>query len=106
MSLPVYTGQAKKGAEPIQASVNETTECLAPDTAVKEIGNVFRRLLPFIDSVGTEEITMLAKIYLSDGLWRIMVEEGSKLNFAYVMPDPTGSSILLVVPSALQMGWE
>jgi hypothetical protein len=48
---------------------------------------------------------MLSKIDLSDGFWRMLVEEDAKWNFAYVMPDPPGSPVRLVVPSALQMGW-
>jgi hypothetical protein len=48
---------------------------------------------------------MLSKIDLSDGFWRMLVKEEARWNFAYVMPDPAGSPIRLVVPSALQMGW-
>jgi hypothetical protein len=48
---------------------------------------------------------MLAKIDLSDGFWRMLVQEDQKWNFAYVMPDPPGHPIRIVVPSALQMGW-
>lgn len=33
------------------------------------------------------------------------MEDNAKWNFAYVMPDPPGSPVRLVVPSALQMGW-
>ena len=54
MAFLVYPSHAKRGAELIQASVNEMTECLAPDAVVKEIVNVFRRFLHFIDSMGTE----------------------------------------------------
>ena len=53
LSFPVYPRQAKYGADPTQSSVNETTEHLAPDAPVKEIGNVFYRLLHFINLVGT-----------------------------------------------------
>jgi hypothetical protein len=35
----------------------------------------------------------------------MLVEDNAKWNFAYVMPDPPGSPVRLVVPSALQMGW-
>ncbi len=35
----------------------------------------------------------------------MLVEDEAKWNFAYVMPDPPGSPVRLVVPSALQMGW-
>ena len=69
LSFPVYPGQAQKGVDPIQSSVNETTERLAPDVAVQEIYNVFRRILHFIDLAGTEDVVMLAKIDLSDECW-------------------------------------
>jgi hypothetical protein len=67
--------------------------------------NVFRCLLHFIDSVNPGKIVMLSKIDLSDGFWRMLVEDNAKGNFAYIMPDPPGSPVRLVVPLALQMGW-
>jgi hypothetical protein len=48
---------------------------------------------------------LFSKIDLSDGFWRMVVEEGQQWNFAYVMPDPPGSPVRIVVPSQLQMGW-
>jgi hypothetical protein len=48
---------------------------------------------------------MLAKIDLSDGFWRMLIEEMQQYNFAYIMPDPEGHPIQFVVPPALQMGW-
>jgi hypothetical protein len=109
LSFPVYpeksTGARGKRMEPIQASVNDTTTKLAPSGPVEEIGNVFRRLLSLIDSAEADEVVMLSKIDLSDGFWRMLVEEEQKWNFAYVMPDPPGHPTRIVVPSALQMGW-
>jgi hypothetical protein len=81
------------------------TERLAPEAPVKEIGNVFWRLLHFLNSVDPDEIVMLSKIDLSDGFWRMLVEDEAKWNFAYVLPNPPGSPVRLVVPSSLQMGW-
>lgn len=52
-----------------------------------------------------DEVIVFSKIDLSDGFWRMIVEEQSKWNFCYVMPDVAGSPIRIVVPSALQMGW-
>ena len=49
---------------------------------------------------------MLAKIDFSDGLWKMIVEEGAKWNFAYVMTDPTGTPLCLFVPSDMQIRWE
>ena len=85
--------------------MNKTTACLAPDVPVKEIDNVFRRVLKFRDSIAEGEVVMLAKIYLSYGLWRMIVEEEAKWNFSYVMTELTDMPPSLVVPSALQMGW-
>jgi hypothetical protein len=48
---------------------------------------------------------MLAKINLSDGFWRMIVQEDQQWNFAYVMPDLPQSPTRIVVSSALQMGW-
>jgi hypothetical protein len=78
---------------------------LAPDGPVKEIGNVFRRVLCLLDDAEADEIVMLSKIDLSDGFWRMIVEADQVWNFCYVMPDPPGAPTRIVVPSALQMGW-
>jgi hypothetical protein len=78
---------------------------LAPSGPVKEIGNVFRRVLCLLDDAEADEIVMLSKIDLSDGFWRMIVKEEEVWSFCYVMPDPPGDPIRIVVPSALQMGW-
>jgi hypothetical protein len=104
LSFPVYP-EDKKHKEPIQAGVNETTAKLAPQGPVRKIGQVFRRLLNLISEAEAGEVVMLAKIDLSDGFWRMLVAEDQQWNFAYVMPDPPGAPIRIVVPSALQMGW-
>ena len=39
--VPVYPGRSKKGADPIQASVNETIDHLPPEATAKEISNIF-----------------------------------------------------------------
>jgi hypothetical protein len=107
LSFPVYPKrtQSNPRPEPIQAGVNATTAKLAPQEPVREIGNVFRRVITLLDSVDLDEVVMLSKIDLSDGFWRMLVQEDEQLNFAYVMPDPPGFPIRIVVPAALQMGW-
>jgi hypothetical protein len=35
----------------------------------------------------------------------MIVEDGAQWNFAYVMPNPVGHPLRIVVPSARQMGW-
>jgi hypothetical protein len=47
-----------------------------------------------------------AKVDLADGYWRMIVKASSRWNFAFVLPGPPGSpAVRLVLPSALQMGW-
>ena len=89
----------------MQEAVNDTTIKRSPEIPVRELGNVFLRLLDFLSKVPADEVIMLSKIDLSDGFWRMIVNEESKWNFAYVLPDLPGRPIQLVVPSALQMGW-
>ena len=49
---------------------------------------------------------MLENINSSDGIWRMIVEEEAKCNFAYIILGPPVKPPRLVVPSDLQMGWE
>jgi hypothetical protein len=92
--------------EPImQASVNDTTVRLAPQGPVKELGNVLPRILDFMASVPPEEHIHFSKMDLADGYWRMVVEPDARWNFAYVMPSADGQPIRLVIPRALQMGW-
>jgi hypothetical protein len=107
LSFPVYRTRTKpsKHEEPIHASVNETTNRLAPDKPVQEIGDVFCRVMHLLDSADAGKVVMLSKIDLPDGFWQMIVEDGAQWNFAYVMPDPVGHPLRIVVHSALQMGW-
>jgi hypothetical protein len=90
----------------IQASVNDTTTKLAPTETVKAIGQVLPNLFQFmVADTPADETIVFSKTHLSDGFWQMIVAEDSKWNFCYVMPDPVGSPIRIVVPSALQMGW-
>jgi hypothetical protein len=89
----------------LQASVNDTTIQQAPDVPVKELGNVLPRVLDFMATVPEEEHIYFSKLDLADGYWRMIVEREARYNFAYVMPDVPGAEIKVVIPSALQMGW-
>jgi hypothetical protein len=58
-----------------------------------------------MQEVPAEEHIHFAKVDLADGYWRMIVEKSSRWNFAYVLPGPPGAPTHLVIPSALQMGW-
>ncbi len=58
-----------------------------------------------MQEVPPEEHIHFSKVDLADGYWQMIVEESSRWNFAYVLPGPPGAPTQLVIPSALQMGW-
>jgi hypothetical protein len=89
----------------LQEAVNDTTVPLAPRRSVREIGKVLPRVFGFMASRPEGQTILLSKVDLSDGFWRIIIEEVARWNFCYVMPDPPGWPIRIVVPLALQMGW-
>jgi hypothetical protein len=109
LSFPVHqpekAGRRRKMGPVIAPSVNETTVKLSPQTAVKEIGHVLTRVLHFMSSTPADQQIYFSKVDLSDGFWRMIVQPSQRWNFCYVMPDPPGSPIRIVIPSALQMGW-
>jgi hypothetical protein len=47
----------------------------------------------------------MAKWDIKDGFWRMDCREGEEWNFSYVLPQPEGEPVMLVVPTSLQMGW-
>jgi hypothetical protein len=89
----------------LQALVNDTTVRLAPEEPVKELGNVLPRILDFMAAVPAEEHINFSKMDLANSYWRMLVELEARWNFAYVIPSAPGTPTCLVVPSALQMGW-
>jgi hypothetical protein len=96
--------QRKAGTIP-QEAVNDTTVSLAPKTPVRKIGKVLPRIFEFMAKTSEGQEILLSKADLSDGFWRIIVQEDVRWNFCYVMPDPPVAPIPIVVPSTLQMGW-
>jgi hypothetical protein len=85
--------------------VNESTQQLAPSTPVKLIGHVLEELFEFMAIAPSDTDVLLGKVDLSDGFWRMIVKPSQRYNFCYVMPQPEGEPVRIVIPSALQMGW-
>jgi hypothetical protein len=108
LSFPVYVsnpGKPRSNAV-LQEVVNMTTKQLAPKAAVKEIGKVLQALFEVMATTPADKTILFSKIDLSDGFWRMIVDRYHRWNFCYVMPDPPGSQVCIVVLSALQMGWK
>jgi hypothetical protein len=48
---------------------------------------------------------LFSKLYISDGFWRLIIQDADSYNFAYVLPQEAGEPCRVVVPAAVQMGW-
>lgn len=88
-------------------SVNDTTEKLAPQHAMFELGNVIPRIIWEIAKAPDTGVPILfSKIDLKDGYWQMCVNKDDVWNFAYVLPkESEDEETYLVIPNTLQMGW-
>jgi len=48
---------------------------------------------------------LFSELDISDGFWRLIIQEANSYNFAYVLPQEAGEPCRVVVPVAVQMGW-
>ena len=104
LSFPVYQ-EVDGVVTATQASVNDTTVLTAPSIPVREIGKVLPRLLQYMCDTPRGVHILFSKLDISDGFWRLVVNNTDAFNFAYVLPQPPTEPIRLVIPSAVQMGW-
>ena len=87
------------------AAVNESSEKTAPGGAIDQLGFSLARIIHAFAEAGPDEKVFVAKWDIKDGFWRLDCATGEEWNFAYVLPQPDGAPIKLVVPTSLQMGW-
>ena len=68
----------------VHSSVNDPTTLSAPDILVKEIGKVLPRLLHYMRDTPAGLHILFSKldINISDGFWRLIVQEADSYNFA------------------------
>jgi len=87
-------------------SVNENTVVTAPQHSMSQMGSVLLRLIELVVRAPLDNGNMLfSKLDIKDGYWRMAVERGRHLSFAYVFPYKKGTKIRLVIPLALLIGW-
>jgi hypothetical protein len=108
LSFPVRKKEAKrrKMGPVLAPSVNETTVATAPSLPVRLIGKILSELMEFMATAPDDADVLFSKIDLSDGFWRMIVQPDDVYNFCYVLPQPPGKPMRIVIPSALQMGWQ
>ena len=86
-------------------SVNEASVKTAPAAAIDQMGHALQRVIHAFAQADPDAKIFMAKWDIKDGFWRLDCQEGEEWNFAYVLPQPEGSPVKLVVPTSLQMGW-
>jgi hypothetical protein len=112
LSAPVQlTAPRKKGHRRHKVchhpSVNETTEPAADQRAVVALGTALPAIFQFMYETDCEWEIDWMKIDLSDGFWRMIVEDEKEYNFVFQLPKRPGDTVTFyVVPSSLQMGWQ
>ena len=91
-------------------SVNELTdEASAPNQSMAQLGQVLGRFIHAVATAPPGVPLLFSKLDIKDGFWRMCVPENDEFHFCYVLPrlpnEPPDSDPMIVVPSALQMGW-
>ena len=86
-------------------SVNEASVKTAPRGAIDQMGHTLQRIIHAFAQADPDAKIFMAKWDIKDGFWRLDCAEEEDWNFCYVLPQPPGEPIKLVVPKALQMGW-
>ncbi len=86
-------------------SVNDTTEKLAPQGAINQLGHNLKQIIHAFAEVKDDAKTLMAKWDIQDGFWHLNCQKGEEWNFCYLWPQAPGAPTRLNVPSSLQMGW-
>ena len=89
----------------VLAAVNDTTVKSAPKGAIDQLGECLMRIIHAFAEADDDAKIFMAKWDIKDGFWRMDCREGEEWNFSYVLPQPEGEPVMLVVPTSLQMGW-
>jgi hypothetical protein len=89
----------------VLAAVNNTTVKSAPKGAIDQIGECLSRIVHAFAEASEDAKIFMAKWDNKDGFWRMDCRKGKEWNFAYVLPQPEGTPVMIVVATSLQMGW-
>ena len=102
-----HKGQGQRG-QSIVTAVNElTNQQAAPLASMDQLGKVLPRIILTIAlAPETDGPLLFCKINIKDGFWCMCVPANHEHQFCYVLP-PTDedAELMIVMPSALQMGW-
>eukprot|EP00957_Ditylum_brightwellii_P032451 2459025-Ditylum_brightwellii.AAC.1 len=100
---PIVPNAATGPHPPISQQHHQQTQ----EKAMYQLGSSLKWLVAtMVDACG--DPFAFSKLDIKDGFWRLVVHPDDAWNFCYVLPqtlDAPEDNILLVVPTALQMGW-
>ena len=85
--------------------VNESTKRTAPRGSVDQFGHALRRIIDAFAKAGFDDKFVAAKWDIKEGFWHLNCEDGKEWNFSFILPQPEGEPIKLVIPALLQMSW-
>jgi hypothetical protein len=91
----------------ILPSVNDTMSKMAPKGALDQLEHALSCIIhAFAKAEDDKDVNyFMAKCDVKDRFWWMCCEDGKQWNFTYVLPQPEGNPIRLVVSTSLQMGW-
>ena len=86
-------------------SVNDSTTKTAPGGAINQLGHALQRIIHAFAEATDDDKIFMAKWDIKDGFWHLDANAGDEWNFSYVLPQPPGEPVIIVIPTSLQMGW-
>jgi hypothetical protein len=104
LSFPVYQ-EVDGVVTATQESVNSMTVIKSPSIPVKKISKVLPRMLQYMRDTPEGLHILFSKLDISEGFWRLIVQEYDSYNFAYLLLQEASELCRIVIPAAVQMGW-
>jgi hypothetical protein len=86
-------------------AINDSTTKMAPSGAINQLGHALQQVIHAFTEADKNNKILMAKRDIKEGFWRLNAKTGDERNFAYVLPQPPGEPVKIVVPTSLQMGW-
>ena len=81
-------------------ALNDTTVKTAPGGAIDQLGECLSQIIHAFAAAEEAAKIFMAKWDIKDRFWRMDCREGEEWNFAYVLPQPEGEPIRLVIPTS------
>jgi hypothetical protein len=78
-------------------AVNDATKKMAPGGAIDQIGECLTRIIHAFSKADDRDKIFMAQWDIKDGFWRMDFRAGEEWNFTYVLPQPPGEPVRLVV---------